>query len=67
MDGKVKVWDVVRGVCVVMYSEMDKVLWCVCWLLLIECVFGFGMGKGERFCVVGVSWSLSFYWEVMGI
>lgn len=59
MDGKVKVWLIECMVVVVIYSEMDKVLWVVWWLLKI-------VGKSEMFCIVGVNWSIFFYREVIG-
>ncbi|KAH6613502.1 WD40-repeat-containing domain protein [Chaetomium tenue] len=66
LDGKVKVWDVARGVCVATHSETDTALWSVRWLPKTERALGPGMGKSEMFCAAGASRSLAFYREATG-
>lgn len=67
LDGKVRVWDVNRGVCVATHSETDKALWSVRWLPKTEKAPAPGMGKGEMFCAAGANRSLTFYREATGI
>ncbi|KAK4120913.1 putative antiviral protein [Parathielavia appendiculata] len=66
LDGKVKVWDVARGVCVATHSETDTALWSVRWLPKTERALGPGMGKSEMFCAAGASRSITFYREATG-
>ncbi|KAL2195953.1 WD40-repeat-containing domain protein [Corynascus similis CBS 632.67] len=66
LDGKVKVWDVARGVCVATHSETDSALWSVRWLPKSERALGPGMGKSELFCAAGASRSITFYREATG-
>ncbi|KAH6851087.1 WD40-repeat-containing domain protein [Chaetomium sp. MPI-CAGE-AT-0009] len=66
LDGKVKVWDVARGVCVATHSETETALWSVRWLPKTERALGPGMGKSEMFCAAGASRSLAFYREATG-
>ncbi|KAM7219778.1 WD40-repeat-containing domain protein [Rhypophila decipiens] len=66
-DGKVKVWDVARGVCVATHSESEGGLWAVKWLPKSERALAPGMGKGEMFCAAGANKSLTFYREATGI
>ncbi len=66
LDGKVKVWDVARGVCVATHSETDTALWSVRWLPKTERALGPGMGKSEMFCAAGASRSIAFYREATG-
>ncbi|KAJ4306791.1 Ski complex subunit Rec14 [Collariella sp. IMI 366227] len=66
LDGKVKVWDVMRGVCVATHSETESALWSVRWLPKTERAAGPGLGKSEMFCAAGASKSLSFYREATG-
>ncbi|KAK4150303.1 hypothetical protein C8A00DRAFT_46279 [Chaetomidium leptoderma] len=66
LDGKVRVWDVARGVCVATHSETDTALWSVRWLPKTERALGPGMGKSEMFCAAGASRSLAFYREATG-
>ncbi|KAK3314511.1 WD40-repeat-containing domain protein [Apodospora peruviana] len=67
LDGKVKVWDVARGVCVATHSETEGALWSVRWLPKSERALAPGMGKGEMFCAAGAAKSLTFYREATGI
>ncbi|KAK3320607.1 WD40-repeat-containing domain protein [Cercophora scortea] len=67
LDGKVKVWDVARGVCVATHSETEGALWSVRWLPKNERALEPGMGKGEMFCAAGANKSLTFYREATGI
>ncbi|KAM7201187.1 WD40-repeat-containing domain protein [Naviculisporaceae sp. PSN 640] len=67
LDGKVKVWDVARGVCVATHSETEGGLWAVKWLPKSERALAPGMGKGEMFCAAGANKSLTFYREATGI
>lgn len=66
LDGKVKVWDVARGVCVATHSETDTALWSVRWLPKTERSLGPGLGKSEMFCAAGASRSITFYREATG-
>ncbi|KAL2133410.1 hypothetical protein VTI74DRAFT_2411 [Chaetomium olivicolor] len=66
LDGKVKVWDVARGVCVATHSETESALWSVRWLPKTERAIGPGTGKSEIFCAAGASRSLTFYREATG-
>lgn len=66
LDGKVKVWDVARGVCVATHSETEAALWSVKWLPKTERALAPGLGKGEMFCAAGASRSISFYREATG-
>ncbi|KAK3344269.1 WD40-repeat-containing domain protein [Lasiosphaeria hispida] len=66
LDGRVKVWDVIRGVCVATHSETDGALWCVRWLPKNERALAPGMSRGEMFCAAGKSRSISFYREATG-
>jgi superkiller protein 8 len=66
LDGKVKVWDVARGVCVATHSETEGALWSVRWLPKTERALAPGMGKGEMFCAAGASRSITFYREATG-
>ncbi|KAL2171823.1 hypothetical protein VTG60DRAFT_1520 [Thermothelomyces hinnuleus] len=66
LDGKVKVWDVARGVCVATHSETESALWSVRWLPKTERALGPGMGKSEMFCAAGASRSITFYREATG-
>jgi superkiller protein 8 len=66
MDGKVKVWDVNRGVCVATHSETDGALWSVRWLPKTDMASVPGMGKGEMFCAAGKDRSIIFYREATG-
>ncbi|GAB1313449.1 Ski complex subunit Rec14 [Madurella fahalii] len=66
LDGKVKVWDVARGVCVATHSETEGALWCVRWLPKTERALAPGMGKSEMFCAAGASRSITFYREATG-
>lgn len=65
LDGKVKVWDVARGVCVATHSETDGALWSARWLPKTERALP-GLGKGEMFCAAGASRSITFYREATG-
>lgn len=67
LDGKVRVWDVSRGVCVATHSETDKALWSVRWLPRAEKALEPGMAKGEMFCAAGANRSLAFYREATGV
>lgn len=67
LDGKVRVWDVNRGVCVATHSETDKALWSVRWLPKTDKAPAPGMGKGEMFCAAGANRSLTFYREATGL
>ncbi|KAK0634560.1 WD40-repeat-containing domain protein [Bombardia bombarda] len=67
LDGKVKVWDVARGVCVATHSETEGALWAVRWLPKNEQALAPGMGKGEMFCAAGANKSLTFYREATGM
>ncbi|KAH8883421.1 WD40 repeat-like protein [Thozetella sp. PMI_491] len=66
LDGKVKVWDVARGVCVATHSETDQALWSVRWLPKMDRVLGQASGRGEMFCAAGASRSITFYREATG-
>lgn len=66
LDGKVKVWDAGRSVCVATHSETDTALWSARWLPKTERALGPGMGKSELFCAAGASRSLTFYREATG-
>ncbi|KAK3489771.1 WD40 repeat-like protein [Neurospora crassa] len=66
LDGKVRVWDVARGVCVATHSETESALWCVRWLPKSEKALAPGMGKGEMFVAAGANRSLTFYREATG-
>ncbi|KAH7635678.1 WD40-repeat-containing domain protein, partial [Sordaria sp. MPI-SDFR-AT-0083] len=66
LDGKVRVWDVARGVCVATHSETESALWCVRWLPKSEKALAPGMGKGEMFAAAGANRSLTFYREATG-
>ncbi|KAL2430438.1 Meiotic recombination protein rec14 [Exophiala dermatitidis] len=63
LDGKVKVWDIERRVCVATYNESDKGLWCVRWLPKGE---GAAKQKAERFATAGSSKSIAIYREAAG-
>ena len=65
LDGKVKVWDVARGVCVATHSETEGALWSARWLPKTERALP-GLGKGEMFCAAGASRSITFYREATG-
>lgn len=67
LDGKVRVWDVDRGVCVATHSETDKALWSVRWLPKTDKALAPGMGKGEMFCAAGANRSITFYREATGM
>ncbi|KAK1754745.1 WD40-repeat-containing domain protein [Echria macrotheca] len=60
IDGKIRVWDVTRSVCVATHSETEDTLWSVRWLPKTP-----GM-KGEWFCAAGVSKTITFYREATG-
>ncbi|KAK4133214.1 WD40 repeat-like protein [Trichocladium antarcticum] len=66
LDGKVRVWDVSRGVCVATHSETEGALWSVKWLPKTERALAPGLGKGEMFAAAGASRSISFYREATG-
>ncbi|KAB5582339.1 WD40-repeat-containing domain protein [Coniochaeta sp. 2T2.1] len=66
LDGKVKVWDVARGVCVATHSETDKALWSAKWLPRSDKALGPGMAKGEMFATAGANRSITFYREATG-
>lgn len=66
LDGKVKVWDVARGVCVATHSETDKALWSARWLPRSDKALGPGMAKGEMFATAGANRSITFYREATG-
>ena len=66
LDGKVKVWDVARGVCVATHSETEGALWSVKWLPKTERALVPGLGRGEMFAAAGASRSISFYREATG-
>ncbi|KAK4141183.1 uncharacterized protein C8A04DRAFT_39315 [Dichotomopilus funicola] len=66
LDGKVKVWDAGRSVCVATHSETDTALWSARWLPKTERALGPGMGKSELFCAAGASRSITFYREATG-
>ncbi|KAK3387800.1 WD40-repeat-containing domain protein [Podospora didyma] len=66
LDGRVKVWDAERGICVATHSETDSAIWCVRWLPMSDRVLAPGMAKGEMFCAAGASRSISFYREATG-
>jgi superkiller protein 8 len=64
VDGKVKVWDVERRVCVATHSESDKGLWCVKWLPKGES--SVERVKGEKFVTVGSNKAIAIYREATG-
>ncbi|KAK0707002.1 WD40-repeat-containing domain protein [Lasiosphaeria miniovina] len=66
LDGRVKVWDPTRGICLATHSETDGALWSVRWLPRNERALAPGMSKGEMFCAAGASRSISFYREATG-
>ncbi|KAK5651212.1 hypothetical protein OQA88_12719 [Cercophora sp. LCS_1] len=66
MDGKVKVWDVARAVCVATHSETESAVWAVRWLPKAGRILPAGMSKGEMFAAAGASRSISFYREATG-
>jgi superkiller protein 8 len=65
LDGKVKVWDVERRVCVATHSESDnKGIWTVSWLKKSEA--GNERYKSERFVTAGGGGNLALYREATG-
>ncbi|KAK3392302.1 WD40-repeat-containing domain protein [Sordaria brevicollis] len=66
LDGKVRVWDVAKGVCVATHSETESAIWSVKWLPKSEKTLAPGMGKGEMFVAAGANRSLTFYREATG-
>lgn len=67
LDGKVKVWEISRGVCVATHSETEGAIWSARWLPKNERALAPGMGKGEMFCAAGAGKSLTFYREATGL
>jgi superkiller protein 8 len=63
LDGKVKVWDVERRVCVATHSESEKGLWGVKWLPRGETQVE--RGRSERFVTAGGG-AISVYREASG-
>jgi superkiller protein 8 len=64
LDGKVKVWDIERRVCVATHNESEKGLWCVRWLPKGETALE--RQKSERFVTTGMSRAISIYREASG-
>jgi superkiller protein 8 len=57
-DGKAKIWNVERRVCVATHTESEKTIWGVKWLPKT--------GRNELFAVAGAGKSISFYREATG-
>ncbi|KIW31858.1 uncharacterized protein PV07_03447 [Cladophialophora immunda] len=64
LDGKVKVWDIERRVCVATHSESEKGLWCVKWQPKGET--NVERQKAERFVTVGSNKAIAIYREATG-
>ncbi|OCT51526.1 Meiotic recombination protein rec14 [Cladophialophora carrionii] len=64
LDGKVKVWDIERRVCVATHGESDKGLWAVMWLPKGET--SVERAKAEKFVTVGSNKAISIYREATG-
>jgi superkiller protein 8 len=64
LDGKVKVWDVERRVCVATHGENENGLWMVKWLPKGET--SVEQGKAERFVTVGNGKKIEVYREATG-
>ena len=64
LDGKVKVWDIERRVCVATHGESDKGLWCVKWLPKGDT--SVERAKAERFVTVGSNKAIVVYREATG-
>jgi superkiller protein 8 len=64
LDGKVKVWDIERRVCVATHSESDKGLWSAKWLPKGET--SVERAKAEKFVTVGSNRSIAIYREATG-
>lgn len=65
LDGKVKVWDVERRVCVATHNESEsKGLWSVAWLKKGEA--SNERYKSERFATAGSAASIAVYREASG-
>ncbi|EXJ71759.1 uncharacterized protein A1O5_05569 [Cladophialophora psammophila CBS 110553] len=64
LDGKLKVWDIERRVCVATHGESDKGLWCVKWLPKGET--SVERQKAERFVTVGSNKAIAIYREATG-
>ncbi|KIX94476.1 uncharacterized protein Z520_09862 [Fonsecaea multimorphosa CBS 102226] len=64
LDGKVKVWDIERRVCVATHGESEKGLWCVKWQPKGET--SVERQKAERFITVGSNKAIAIYREATG-